>query len=150
MFLEELDNYYASGLPIRRPNSMNNYGIIVNEVRGMCHPEGCFMAMCRHTQRTLLQRMMKRLMPGVAAQIGLRDMMTRLQQDILWPIARVLFPREGSEFNDHHSFMVQYKQVCVCRTPARMRVWSVTPPYAMFHIFQLVGRLVCLFHSLVR
>jgi len=73
MFLEELDNYYASGLPIRRPNSMNNYGIIVNE-------------------------------------IGLRDMMTRLQQDILWPIARVLFPREGSEFNDHHSFMVQYKQ----------------------------------------
>ena len=26
MFLEELDNYYASGLPIDRPNSMNNYG----------------------------------------------------------------------------------------------------------------------------
>ena len=31
-FLSELDNYYASGLPIRRPNSMNNYGIIVNEI----------------------------------------------------------------------------------------------------------------------
>ena len=27
MFLEELDNYYASGLPIDRPNSMNNYGM---------------------------------------------------------------------------------------------------------------------------
>ena len=27
MFLEELDNYYASGLPIDRPNSMNNYGV---------------------------------------------------------------------------------------------------------------------------
>ena len=26
MFLEELDNYYESGLPIYRPNSMNNYG----------------------------------------------------------------------------------------------------------------------------
>jgi hypothetical protein len=24
MFLEELDNYYASGLPVYRPNSMNN------------------------------------------------------------------------------------------------------------------------------
>lgn len=28
LFLEELDAYYASGLPIDRPNSMNNYGII--------------------------------------------------------------------------------------------------------------------------
>lgn len=34
-FLDELDNYYRSGLPIRRPNSMNNYGIIVNEI-GVC------------------------------------------------------------------------------------------------------------------
>ncbi|KAL3892945.1 MAG: hypothetical protein SGPRY_014628, partial [Prymnesium sp.] len=32
LFLEELDNYYASGLPIARPNSMNNYGIIVNQI----------------------------------------------------------------------------------------------------------------------
>jgi len=32
MFLEELDSYYASGLPIDRPNSMNNYGIIVNNI----------------------------------------------------------------------------------------------------------------------
>jgi hypothetical protein len=31
-FLEETDNYLASGLPIRRPNSMNNYGLIVNEI----------------------------------------------------------------------------------------------------------------------
>lgn len=30
--LDELDGYRASGLPIRRPNSMNNYGIIVNEI----------------------------------------------------------------------------------------------------------------------
>mmetsp|Transcript_24608 Transcript_24608/g.68488 ORF Transcript_24608/g.68488 Transcript_24608/m.68488 type:complete len:370 (-) Transcript_24608:460-1569(-) len=73
MFLKELDNYYASGLPIRRPNSMNNYGIIVNE-------------------------------------IGLRGMMTLLQQEYLWPVARELYPREGAQFHDHHSFMVQYKQ----------------------------------------
>ena len=31
LLLEEVDNYFATGLPVRRPNSMNNYGIIVNE-----------------------------------------------------------------------------------------------------------------------
>jgi hypothetical protein len=31
-FLEEVDNYFASGLPVRRPNSMNNYGLIVNDI----------------------------------------------------------------------------------------------------------------------
>ena len=31
-FIEELDNYYATGLPQPRPNSMNNYGIIVNQI----------------------------------------------------------------------------------------------------------------------
>ena len=41
----------------------------------------------------------------------MRDMMTLLQQEYLWPIARELFPREGEAFHDHHSFMVQYKQV---------------------------------------
>ena len=31
-FLDEVDNYDASGLPVRRPNSMNMYGLIVNEI----------------------------------------------------------------------------------------------------------------------
>ena len=31
-FLEEMDNYFASGLPIKRPNSMNNYGLVVNKI----------------------------------------------------------------------------------------------------------------------
>lgn len=31
-FLEELDSFYASKLPVRRPNSMNNYGVIVNDI----------------------------------------------------------------------------------------------------------------------
>lgn len=30
--LEEIFNFYSSGLPARRPNSMNNYGIIFNEI----------------------------------------------------------------------------------------------------------------------
>mmetsp|Transcript_141469 Transcript_141469/g.257107 ORF Transcript_141469/g.257107 Transcript_141469/m.257107 type:complete len:515 (+) Transcript_141469:50-1594(+) len=31
-FVEEIFNFYKSGLPARRPNSMNNYGIILNEI----------------------------------------------------------------------------------------------------------------------
>lgn len=30
--LDEVDNYFDTGLPVRRPNSMNNYGLIVNEI----------------------------------------------------------------------------------------------------------------------
>ncbi|CAJ1435356.1 unnamed protein product, partial [Effrenium voratum] len=32
MFLEEVFNFYQSGLPARRPNSMNAYGIILNDI----------------------------------------------------------------------------------------------------------------------
>lgn len=32
MLIEEVDNFTATGLPARRPNSMNNYGIILNEI----------------------------------------------------------------------------------------------------------------------
>jgi len=32
MFLEEVFNFYKSGLPARRPNSMNAYGIILNDI----------------------------------------------------------------------------------------------------------------------
>jgi len=31
-FLEEVFAFYASGLPARRPNSMNNYGIVLNDI----------------------------------------------------------------------------------------------------------------------
>lgn len=95
MFLEELDNYYASGLPVYRPcaapggsvsvapltrrcrpmyrNSMNNYGIIVNH-------------------------------------IGLRPVISKLQRLILQPISDVFFPTQSAGgFTGHHSFMVKYK-----------------------------------------
>lgn len=71
-FLREVDNYLDSGLPVRRPNSMNNYGLIVNE-------------------------------------IGMRPALTRFQQEILQPVAQVLFPEIGYAFGSHHSFMVQYR-----------------------------------------
>jgi len=32
LLVEELDNFDRSGLPIRRPNSMNNYGVILNDI----------------------------------------------------------------------------------------------------------------------
>ena len=32
MFLDEMENYRSSGLPTRRVNSMNRYGLIVNEI----------------------------------------------------------------------------------------------------------------------
>jgi len=60
-FLEELDNYRSTGLPIDRPNSMNNYGIIVNNI-GM-HP------VISQLQRTVLQPIANLLHP-VAASTG--------------------------------------------------------------------------------
>ena len=71
-FLHEVDNYDATGLPVRRPNSMNKYGLIVNE-------------------------------------IGMRDAITELQQEILWPVARLLWPLQSTQFDAHHSFIVRYK-----------------------------------------
>jgi len=59
-FLEELDNYKSTGLPIRRPNSMNNYGVIVNEI-GM-------QGMLSSLQRLLLQPMAEVLFGEVGAE----------------------------------------------------------------------------------
>ena len=59
MFLEELDNYHATGLPIDRPNSMNNYGIIVNNI-GMQPVIGAL-------QRSVLQPIANLLHPSTAS-----------------------------------------------------------------------------------
>jgi hypothetical protein len=59
LYLDELDNYYASGLPIRRPNSMNNYGIIVNEIGAE--------AMIDALQATILQPVARLLYPTEGA-----------------------------------------------------------------------------------
>jgi len=71
-FLEEIDNFYASGIPAARPNSMNNYGVILND-------------------------------------IGFEPMIEQLQKCMLQPIAATLFPREGAEFDSHHTFIVKYR-----------------------------------------
>jgi hypothetical protein len=76
LFNEEIDHFYKvskqQNIPVRRPNSMNNYGVVVNE-------------------------------------IGLRPLITAFQQRYLWPISRLLFPVEASQFDTHHSFIVRYQ-----------------------------------------
>ena len=69
--LEEL-TYSSNFTFLTRPNSMNNYGLIVNE-------------------------------------IGMREAITELQQEILWPVARLLWPLQSTQFDAHHSFIVRYK-----------------------------------------
>ena len=58
-FVEELDKFHATGLPARRPNSMNNYGIVVNEI-GM---EPALDQLCH----ILLQPLAHYLFPGVGS-----------------------------------------------------------------------------------
>ena len=76
LFNDEIHNFYTiseqHNINVRRPNSMNNYGVIVNE-------------------------------------IGLRSLITSFQQTYLWPVARYLFPIQGSQFDSHHSFIVRYR-----------------------------------------
>jgi len=73
---EELSNFYqqaaAHGIEYRRPNSMNNYGVILNE-------------------------------------IGMKPLLDALQQGVIWPLARALFPQPGFQFDSHHSFIVRYR-----------------------------------------
>ena len=58
LFLEELDHYHTTGLPISRPNSMNNYGIIVNDI-GM-------KPVLTWLQRTVLHPLAELLYPAQA------------------------------------------------------------------------------------
>ena len=45
----------------------------------------------------------------IVNEIGLMDAITELQQEILWPVARLLWPLEATRFDAHHSFVVRYK-----------------------------------------
>lgn len=76
LLTEEIEHFYTTSeqyqIPIRRPNSMNNYGVVVNA-------------------------------------IGMRPLITSFQQNYIWPICRHLFPKEASQFDNHHSFLVRYE-----------------------------------------
>ena len=69
--LDEVKRYEESGEDIRRPNSMNNYGVILNEM-------------------------------------GLKGLMDSLQDKLIKPLARMLFPGIGDGLSGHHTFTVRY------------------------------------------
>ena len=108
-FLEEVDNYFASGLPVRRPNSMNNYGLIVNEI-GL-EPS------ITHLQQNYILPLARLLYP---IQVMMH---THAQKTVpLSPLPLYLsaplplsYPppldthTQGKAFHAHHSFMVEYK-----------------------------------------
>eukprot|EP00928_Gymnodinium_smaydae_P038270 TRINITY_DN26428_c1_g2_i1.p1 TRINITY_DN26428_c1_g2~~TRINITY_DN26428_c1_g2_i1.p1 ORF type:complete len:574 (-),score=79.45 TRINITY_DN26428_c1_g2_i1:48-1769(-) len=62
MYIEELYSFYATGLPARRPNSMNNYGIIVNEIG--------LEEMNDRLQAEYLQPLAHALFPGAGSHFG--------------------------------------------------------------------------------
>lgn len=61
MLIQEVDHYSASGLPVSRPNSMNKYGLVLNEI-GM-------EAMFDSLQALLLRRVAKVLFDVEGAQL---------------------------------------------------------------------------------
>ena len=44
----------------------------------------------------------------IVNEIGMREAITELQQEILFPVARLLFPLQSTQFDAHHSFIVRY------------------------------------------
>jgi len=45
----------------------------------------------------------------VLNDVGMRESLSALQSYV-WPVARVLFPTEGAQLDDHHSFVVSYRE----------------------------------------
>mmetsp|Transcript_5355 Transcript_5355/g.14901 ORF Transcript_5355/g.14901 Transcript_5355/m.14901 type:complete len:637 (-) Transcript_5355:228-2138(-) len=90
LLLEEVANYRQSGLPSRAPNSMNNYGLVLNEI-GM---------------RPVFSRLLKEVFQPIGARLFGDD------SDRVETVGGVAVGTEnwgGSTLNDHHSFIVQYR-----------------------------------------
>lgn len=65
-WIEEIENYerqaVEKGLPVRRPNSMNNYGLVLNDIG--------FAPIVDALRRELLQPIMQHLFPTLASQVS--------------------------------------------------------------------------------
>lgn len=57
LLIEEVENFYRTGLPARRPNSMNNYGVILNDIG--------WKPMVDILQRDILAKVAKRHWPHI-------------------------------------------------------------------------------------
>lgn len=73
MLIEEVDNFATTGLPARRPNSMNNYGIILNEIG--------WKPMVNVLQDSILARIAGRYWPHIAPFDGHHTFIVRYKSD---------------------------------------------------------------------
>lgn len=78
--LAEIDCFYATGLPANRPNSMNNYGVIVNDIG--------LEPFITTLQQTVLQPIASELFKENAGPMK---------------------GHPGAKFDSHHSFIVKYR-----------------------------------------
>jgi len=88
--LLETKSYLESGMPTRAPNSMNNYGVVLNEI-GL---------------RGSFDTMLQRIIHGLGAKF-FGDSETRVKS-----IGGVLTDGDdwgGNTLSDHHTFVVQYR-----------------------------------------
>ena len=98
--IAEVDSVAASGIPVQRPNSMNNYGVILNYI-GM---RGMFTWLQR--QVAFLNRLCVCVSVCVCVCVCVHRRLTLSQ--VLQPIAALLFPQAGQFLDSHHTFIVQY------------------------------------------
>ncbi|CAJ1350797.1 unnamed protein product [Effrenium voratum] len=92
LLMQEVQNYRASGLPARAPNSMNNYGLVLNEI-GM---------------RPAFSAILKEVLLPLGARLFGDD------EDRVASVGGVAVETEdwgGSSLDDHHSFIVQYRHL---------------------------------------
>eukprot|EP01051_Picozoa_sp_SAG22_P012240 SAG22_NODE_1252_length_5005_cov_1.761313_6_plen_137_part_00 len=100
VLLEEIDAYMQSGLPLRRPNSMNNYGLIVNEI-GLVSNQA--LSFC-----CVSAVFLSKTVPFRAVPLPQEPFISAVQLKVLGPIAALLYPEVGPRLDRHHSFMVAY------------------------------------------
>jgi len=88
--LEEVKNYHTCGMPSRAPNSMNNYGLVLNEI-GL---------------RPVFSRILKEAFLPLGAKLFGADC-DRVQQIRGERVGTENWG--GSTLDDHHTFVVQYR-----------------------------------------
>ena len=119
LLLDELGNYEGSGLPVSRPNSMNNYGLVLNSIgmertmddlqRTCVHPATLAAAVTSVTLATA--RLYSCSSPPFPRGLTVSACTTRARnRSFVRPLVDLLFPLEGEHVDHHHSFVVQYKQ----------------------------------------
>jgi len=92
--LEEVRHYQASGLPARSPNSMNNYGLVLNEI-GM---------------RPVFTMMLQKFMGGIGARFFGDDEQRQQEFPAGSGVALEGFADwGGSTLSEHHTFVVRYR-----------------------------------------